>query len=102
MTVLSLITTAAIVGSLNLGIPLSETTAGTASSTSASIPSPISTSLACGSAESGRMGPCGRAGCSGRDQYCTSYVVFNFLGFTLYRHCTGTMQGVQTTKLEWN
>jgi hypothetical protein len=64
------------------------------------IPSPLSNSIACGSSESGRTGPCGRAGCSGRDQYCTSYVVFNFLGFTLYRHCTGVMRGTGISTID--
>jgi len=58
--------------------------------------SPISNRVECGLLETGRMGPCGRAGCSGRDQYCTSYIVFNFLGFTLYRHCTGTLQSIHS------
>ncbi|MDR9387441.1 MAG: hypothetical protein RI513_00350 [Balneolaceae bacterium] len=34
-------------------------------------------------------GPCKRMGCSGRDQYCKSYVIFQIFGFTLTRHCTG-------------
>lgn len=34
-------------------------------------------------------GPCQRMGCSGRDQYCKSYVIFQIFGFTLTRHCTG-------------
>lgn len=34
-------------------------------------------------------GPCQRMGCSGRDQYCKSYVILQIFGFTLTRHCTG-------------
>ena len=126
MTILHLITAAALVGSMHLGTPLSESSGafsplpvpvplvypvptgsvpeipfGIPSGNSTSIPSPYATAMACGSTESGRTGPCGRAGCGGRDQYCTSYVVFNFLGFTLYRHCTGTMRGVENAKMEW-
>lgn len=48
---------------------------------------------ACTTASGKRSGPCQRYGCSGKDQYCKSYVVFEIFGMTLYRHCTGEIKG---------
>lgn len=48
---------------------------------------------ACTTENGRRSGPCQRYGCSGKDQYCKSYVVFEVFGLTLYRHCTGEIAG---------
>lgn len=83
----------AIAGMLSIGMAFSSLTgAENAAAADASIPfnaTPIEE--ACSSASNSRIGPCGRMGCSGRDQYCKSYVVFDLFGLTLYRHCTGTL-----------
>lgn len=87
------LTATAIAGMMSVGLAFSSLpgSANTASS-DATIPfnvTPIEE--ACGAAGGSRIGPCGRMGCSGRDQYCKSYVVFDLFGLTLYRHCTGTL-----------
>lgn len=80
-------------------VPASDPTIAGMGSADAAIPVPLlslsmpsADMMACSSSDAGLPGPCSRAGCSGRDDYCKSYVVFDFLGLTLYRHCTGELR----------
>jgi hypothetical protein len=74
---------ASAMGSTAAGVPVSLVSASMTA---------VDMMMACSSSDEGLLGPCSRAGCSGRDDYCKSYVVFDFLGLTLYRHCTGELR----------